>query len=96
VIGLLRVFFFEKGPAYYWHSAPFIAKLTLFAIVGLLSIYPTIQFVKWRKPLQDGVLPVVPEATMQKIRAILQWELAGVAGILLCAALMARGIGFFG
>ena len=25
-VGLLRVFFFEKGPYYYLHSAPFIAK----------------------------------------------------------------------
>src|SRR5215470_17040664 len=38
VVGLLRVAFFEKGPAYYWHSGPFIAKISLFAIVGLLSI----------------------------------------------------------
>lgn len=43
-VGFLRVFFFEKGAAYYFHSVPFIAKLSLFAIIGLLSIYPTRQF----------------------------------------------------
>jgi putative membrane protein len=96
VVGLLRVGFFEKGAAYYWHSAPFIAKLSLFAIVGLLSIYPTVEFLRWRKPLRDGVLPVVPEAKMQKIRAIIRLELAGVALIIACAAMMARGIGYFG
>jgi putative membrane protein len=37
VVGLLRVFYFEKGASYYFHSVPFIAKLSLFAIVGLLS-----------------------------------------------------------
>ena len=37
VIGLARVFFFEKGAHYYFHSIPFIAKLSLFVIVGLLS-----------------------------------------------------------
>lgn len=26
VVGALRVAFFEKGPQYYFHSAPFIAK----------------------------------------------------------------------
>jgi putative membrane protein len=96
VVGLLRVEFFEKGPAYYWHSAPFIAKLSLFAIVGLLSIYPTIEFVRWRKPLREGMLPVVPETKMQTIRTMIGWELAGVAVIIACAAMMARGIGFFG
>lgn len=96
VIGLLRVFFFEKGAAYYFHDAAFIAKLSLFAIVGLLSIYPTVEFLKWRKSLHEGVLPVVSEATMQRIRTIILWELAGIALIILCAAMMARGIGFFG
>ena len=40
VVGLLRVFYFEKGAGYYFHSATFIAKLALFVAVGLLSIYP--------------------------------------------------------
>jgi putative membrane protein len=96
VVGMLRVGFFEKGPAYYWHSAPFIAKLSLFAIVGLLSIYPTIEFLKWRKPLREGVLPVVPEPKMETIRRILGAELGAVALIIACAAMMARGIGLFG
>src|SRR5215831_9959304 len=54
VIGLLRVFFFEKGAMYYFHSVPFIAKLSLFAIVGLLSIYPTRQYLSWRASLKQG------------------------------------------
>ena len=44
VVGLLRVFYFEKGAAYYFLSATFIAKLVLFALVALLSIYPTLKF----------------------------------------------------
>ena len=28
-VGLLRVFYFEKGAAYYFHSATFIAKLSV-------------------------------------------------------------------
>ena len=96
VVGLLRVWFFEKGPAYYWHSAPFIAKLSLFAIVGLLSIYPTLEFLRWRTPLRDGVVPVVAEERLQRLRKIILWELAAVVLIIACAAMMARGIGFFG
>jgi len=96
IVGLLRVFLFEKGAAYYFHSAPFIAKLSLFAAVGLLSIYPTRQFLSWRKPLQQGVAPAVDPGKIGTIRNVIRLELIGLAALILCAALMARGIGYFG
>ena len=96
VIGLLRVFFFEKGAAYYFHSVPFIAKLSLFAAVGLLSIYPTRRILSWRAALKEGRAPWVTEESIRSMRAVIHWELAGVVLILLCAALMARGVGYFG
>ena len=89
-VGALRVFYFEKGWAYYSHSAPFLAKMGLFLAVGLLSIYPTVTFIGWRKSLD------VDEAKLRTLRRLIHWELALVVGILLCAALMARGIGFLG
>jgi len=95
-VGLLRVFFFEKGVAYYFHSAPFLAKLALFALVGLLSIYPTREFLSWRAALRQGQVPVVDPAKLRTLRSVMHWELTGVALILLLAALMARGIGYFG
>ena len=95
VIGLLRVFFFEKGAAYYFHSVPFIAKLSLFAAVGLLSIYPTKRILSWRAALKEGRAPSVTKES-RSMRAVIHWELAGVVLILLCAALMARGVGYFG
>ena len=96
IVGFLRVFYFEKGAAYYFHSVPFIAKLSLFAAVGLLSIYPTRQFLSWRGSLRQGALPVVEPAKLRALRAILHWELAGLVAVLLCAALMARGTGYVG
>jgi putative membrane protein len=57
VVGLLRVAFFEKGSAYYMHSAPFIAKFSFFVIVGLLSIYPTVQALSWRSTLKANAAP---------------------------------------
>ena len=88
VVGLLRVFYFEKGSAFYFNNAAFIAKLALFLAVALASIYPTLKFLAWRKNPDPSAVPLV--------RRILHLELAGVVLILLCAALMARGIGFFG
>jgi putative membrane protein len=86
VVGLLRVFYFEKGAAFYFGNAAFIAKLALFFLVALLSIYPTVKFLSWRKKAPDA-------ASVPAIRRILHLELIGVVLILLCAALMARGIG---
>jgi len=88
VAGLLRVVYFEKGTAFYFHNAAFIAKMTLFLVVALLSVYPTLKFLSWRKGIDPAAVP--------KIRLVLHLELVGVALILLCAALMARGIGQFG
>ena len=96
VVGLLRVFVFEKGAAYYFHSAPFLGKLTLFAAIGLLSIYPPREFLSWRAALKQGRVPVVDPGKLQKLRVVMHWELSGVALILLLAALMARGIGHYG
>src|SRR2546430_17661528 len=56
-VGLLRVFFFEKGPHYYLHRAPFIAKVSFFALVPLLSIYPTVVFASWRPAVKLGQPP---------------------------------------
>lgn len=90
VVGLLRVVYFEKGAAYYFHSAPFIAKLALFITVGLVSIYPTLAFRNW---VRAGS---VAAASQRTVRTLVHLQLAGIVLILLCAAMMARGVGFFG
>jgi putative membrane protein len=96
VVGLLRVFHFEKGWDYYSHSAAFLAKFALFVIVALISIYPTVKFISWAKEVKAGRVPVLDPATRRSLRIALHLELTGVVLILLCAALMARGIGHFG
>jgi len=93
IIGFLRVFYFEKGAEYYFSSHTFLTKLAVFAIIGLISIIPTIEFFSWRKTVAQGVLPTVAPAKLRRLRMIIHIELAGIVIILLCAALMARGIG---
>ena len=88
-IGLLRVFYFEKGASYYFHNAPFLAKLSLFLVVGLLSIYPTLKLSAWKKQAPDP-------ASVAAVRRVIHIQLAGIVVIVLCAALMADGIGFLG
>jgi putative membrane protein len=95
-VGVLRVMYFEKGPVYYMHSAPFIAKGVLFVIVALLSIYPTITFLSWRKALAEGRAPAVEAGRLRRVRLMLHLELVGITLLILAAAMMARGVGLFG
>lgn len=96
LVGLLRVFYFEKGPSYYFHSWPFFAKLVLFLGVGLASIPPTLEFMSWRKALRQGQVPMLGDARRRQLLRLMHFELIGIVLILACAALMARGVGFFG
>src|SRR5690554_4366682 len=91
VVGFLRVFYFEKGAAFYFTNVPFLLKLVLFAVVGVLSIRPTKEFLSWRPAIKAGRTP--EPANLQSISRIIQLELVAVAVLILCAALMARGVG---
>lgn len=96
VVGLVRVFYFEKGASYYFHSVPFVAKVSLFVIVALLSIYPTVEFLSWGKNVRQGRAPVMAEGKLRSVRAVIDGELIAIALLVLCAVLMARGIGHLG
>ena len=93
VIGLLRVFYFEKGATYYFHTWTFITKLALFLIIGLVSIIPTLEFLSWRKAVKQGQAPSVSPERLSTLRSIIHWELVGIVVIILMAALMAKGVG---
>jgi putative membrane protein len=93
VVGLLRVFFFEKGSAFYLNNDMYWTKMGLFILVGLLSIYPTVRFLKWRTALNENRAPEIPEDEFKKIRRLLHLELVGIGLILVVAPMMARGIG---
>jgi putative membrane protein len=94
VVGLLRVAYFEKGPAYYWHDVFFLLKFAAFLVTALISIYPTVIFLSWRQTLTAGTAPEISAARTRRVRLCLMLELMAILVILLCAALMARGFGY--
>jgi putative membrane protein len=91
VIGLLRVFFFEKGSDYYFLSHAFLTKFSLFIVIGLLSIIPTMEFLSWRGAIRAGRVPAVEAKKLRRVTMVIHSELAAIVIILLCAAIMARG-----
>jgi putative membrane protein len=93
VVGLLRVAYFEKGSHFYWHDLFFLAKFSAFLVAALISIYPTLVFLSWRKNLKAGIAPqIAPECT-RRVRLCLMLELTAILVIVFCAAFMARGFG---
>ena len=93
LIGLLRVFFFEKGVNFYVNNPFFWVKMIAFLMVGLLSIDPTIRYIRWNRTLRQNEVPEISELEYKRTRLLLWLEVIGIAVILLAAPLMARGIG---
>lgn len=93
IVGVLRVLYFEKGPAFYTNNPYFWLKMNAFLVVGLLSIDPTIRYLRWNKALKENRVPEVSDAEFKRTRVILTLEVIGLAVVLFAAAWMARGIG---
>ncbi|HET9914250.1 MAG TPA: DUF2214 family protein [Anaerolineales bacterium] len=93
IVGLLRVFYFEKGAAFYAQNWFFWTKMAGFALAGLASIYPTLRFLSWRKVVARGQVPEISDQDVKRIKMVLRLETLALAIIIFSAALMARGIG---
>jgi putative membrane protein len=93
VVGFCRVYWGAKGAAFYLENPMFWAKIAAFAVVGLLSIPPTIAILKWRKQAKADPDFAPSAADVAKVRRLLSWELIIFALIPIFAAAMARGYG---
>ena len=92
VTGLLRIYLGMKGSAYYWGNWLLHVKLTLFVVTGLISIAPTLRFVRWKKRLQaGGALPDADEVRRTRKLVMLQAHIIPL--IPLAAVFLARGFG---
>jgi putative membrane protein len=93
VVGFSRVFLGGKGSAFYLENPVFWAKIVAFALVGLLSIAPTIAILKWRTQAKANPAFAPSDEAVAKTRRVLMLELAVFALIPIFAAAMARGYG---
>ena len=91
--GVSRVIWGAKGWLYYQGQPFFWAKMAAFAVVGLISILPTMTFLRWRRAAKASETFAVPEAEAKRVRRYVMAETHLIALLLLFAVLMARGIG---
>lgn len=90
--GIARTAWGVKGTSWYWTNPLLHVKLTLFIVVGVISIFPTLTYFRWRKALRSsGALP--PEADIRKTRRLVMVQAHLIALIPLVAVFLARGFG---
>ena len=75
----------SRNPVFWW-------KVGCFALAGLLSVPPTICFIRWSRAFAgNGALPDAAE--WLTTRKLVGGELHALSGVMICAALMGAGIG---
>lgn len=87
IAGLLMWFAVGKDAEFYSYNPVFYAKVGLFVLVGLISIYPTVFFIRHRQSTDATI--AVPRSVIMAIRV----ELLLMLIIPLLAVAMAQGYG---
>ena len=73
--GILRMFL-EKGVAYYNQHIAFHILFGIFVIAALLSVYPTVVFLRWRADTKAGRGQQLAAAQFRKIQMMVRVEMA--------------------
>jgi putative membrane protein len=94
VVGFVRVKYGAKGAGFYMHNPMFWAKIAAFAVVGLISIRPTLRILAWQKRAKTDAAFVPPLDEVGALRRLMLLEIHVFALIPIFAAMMARGVGF--
>jgi putative membrane protein len=93
IVGFMRANFAGKGWEYYSHNGFFWSKIGTFALVGVLSIMPTLAFIRWRRLAKADQSFTPAEVDLRTVKRFL-WAEAGLFLLIpIFAALMARGYG---
>jgi len=92
VTGALRMIYGAKGAAFYVHNPAFHLKIGLFVLAALISIVPTIAFLRWRKSRRADPSWRVPDAEWRRAAQLVRLEMIIIALIPLAAVIMSRGL----
>ena len=93
VTGFLRLVFGAKGADFYLQSWPVYVKIGLYLVVAVVSVTPTLAFIRWRRELDHDAAWQVPAGELARMRRLVMVELHLAATIPVFAVIMARGLG---
>ncbi len=89
-IGVCRVVWGGKGWAFYEANPFFWGKIGVFLALGLVSIGPTLLFLRWRRAAAGAAVFTPPAAELKRVRQWVGLEALLLVPLLACAAAMAR------
>jgi putative membrane protein len=90
VTGIMRMFL-EKGAAYYNHHIAFHILFGIFVIAALISIYPTVIFLRWRSDTSAGRGQQLGRSQFKRIQTMVRVEMTLMLLAPLFATWMAHG-----
>lgn len=93
ITGFARIYLVGKGSDYYWSHPLFLIKLGIFTVAGLLSIYPTTQFLKLGRKLKAEGISEFTWNEAPKFKVLARLQLGLVLTLPFLANMIARGIG---
>jgi putative membrane protein len=89
VTGLARLNLGLKGALFYTENPVFWTKISLFVAAGLISIIPTVLYIRWKsRPVVDGSIEL-SGGEYTRVRSALWLQAVLYTLIPLCASLMA-------
>ncbi len=91
--GFMRLVWGAKGPDFYLSSWPVYVKVGLFLAVGMISVAPTLRFIRWRRMFERDTGWRVPDGERRHVRRLIMIEVHLAAAIPLVAVIMSRGLG---
>lgn len=91
--GFSRALWFAKGWDFYKSNSLFWLKVAIASLWALLSIPPTLHFLKLRKHALTGTIPLIPTSEYRRIRRLIWVQFLLIPWIPLLAVFMARGFG---
>eukprot|EP01036_Dinobryon_divergens_P030487 gene30487-39736_t len=97
--GYFRATQFEKGWEFYAHEPIFWVKMTLLAIMGASSLFPTIKLIQRGILLRDvdagkATYTAMSDKLVLRLTKVINGELLAAGSIPLAATLMSRGVGY--
>ncbi len=93
ITGMLRMGLGAKGADYYLSWWPIYAKIGTFVVIAVISITPTLAFLRWKRMVAKDPAWKVPPEEQRKMRRLIAVELHLAALIPIFAVIMARGLG---
>ena len=91
--GLARALYFGQDTAYYLVNRLFWLKIILFVAIGLIAVFPTLQFIRWNREARTAPTFAPLTRELERVRGSIALQMGLMLLLPLVSVLLARGYG---